>query len=87
MTGNYDDDDDDDDDDETNFQHKILLTVYKFQKFVKTFAKSSWPNIKFLKTKFSKSVQLERFLFDPSIQPIKEMTSLVNSVINSSKKE
>ena len=87
MTGNYDDDDDDDDDDETNFQHKILLTVHKFQKFVKTFAKSSWANIKFLKTKFSKSVQLERFLLDPSIQPIKEMTSLVNSVINSSKKE
>ena len=86
MTGNY-DDDDDDDDDETNFQRKILLTVHKFQKFVKTFAKSSWANIKFLKTKFSKSVQLERFLFDPSIQPIKEMTSLVNSVINSSKKE
>ena len=81
MTGNY------DDDDETNFQHKILLTVHKFQKLVKTFAKSSWANVKFLKTKFSKSVQLGGFLFGPSIQPIKEMTSLVNSIINSSIKE
>ena len=77
MTGNY------DDDDETNFQHKILLTVHKFQKLVKTFAKSSWANIKFLKT----CVQLGGFLFGPSIQPIKEMTSLVNSIINSYIKE
>ena len=73
--------------DETHFPRKILLTDTQVSKICKGFANGSSANIKFSKTQLSKIVQLGGFLFGPPIQPIKEITSLANSITNSFKEE
>ena len=67
---------------EINFPNKILLTDTKVSKNLKDFANGLSANIKFAKTQLSKIVQFGVFLFSPPIIPIKEITSLANSITN-----
>ena len=79
--------------DETNFPHKLLLTDTQVSKILKAFANDSLVNMKLSKTQLPQIVQLGGFLFGPppiifgSPIPIKEMTSLLNSIKDSFKKE
>ena len=75
--------------DEANFPHKLLLTDTQVSKIRRAFSNGSSANIKFSKTRSSKIVHLGGFLFGPPPNlfglplPIKEMTSLANSIKNS----
>ena len=52
----------DESNDETSFPHKLLLTNTQVLKNCKTFSNGSSANIKFLKSHFSKMMQLGGFL-------------------------
>ena len=66
---------------EINFPHKALLTGTQMSATCRAFANGYSANVKFLKTRMSKIVQLGGFLFGPpnifdsTIQLIKEKTS------------
>ena len=49
--------------DETNFPHKLLLINAQVSKIRKLSANGPSANIKFSKTRFSKMIQSEKFIF------------------------
>ena len=70
--------------DETNFLYKLLLTDTQLSKICKAFANGSLANIKFLKTKLSKIVQLGGFvsLLNTFLDPNKMIKKIVDEPVN-----